>query len=69
VGAVSGEWHCKQLPNGTSPIVVCERETLQIEIERLRAENERLTEQNHELSTRYVELLDAYQEARREVTL
>jgi uncharacterized small protein (DUF1192 family) len=37
---VSGEWHCKQLPNGNSPIVVCERETLQAEVERLRAERD-----------------------------
>jgi hypothetical protein len=36
---VSGDlsWHCKQIPNGDNPIVVCERETLQAEIERLTA--------------------------------
>ncbi len=36
-------WHCRQIPNGNQPIVVCERETLWAEIERLRAEVERLT--------------------------
>jgi hypothetical protein len=34
-GEVSGDWHCKQLPNGSNPLVVCERETLLAEIERL----------------------------------
>jgi hypothetical protein len=29
-------WHCKQIPNGDQPIVVCERESLAAEIERLR---------------------------------
>lgn len=31
------DWHCKQIPNGSNPLVVCEREALQAEIERLRA--------------------------------
>lgn len=29
-------WHCRQIPNGDEPIVVCEREDLLAEIERLR---------------------------------
>ena len=36
------EWHCKQLPNGANPIVVCERAVLLAETDRLRAEVERL---------------------------
>ena len=36
------EWHCKQLPNGANPIVVCERAVLLAEVERLCAEVERL---------------------------
>lgn len=36
------DWHCKQIPNGQQPIVVCERETLTAEIEQLRAEVGRL---------------------------
>lgn len=34
---MSGEWHCKQLPNGDNPIIVCEREQLMAEIEQLRS--------------------------------
>lgn len=34
---MSADWHCKQIPNGANPLVVCEREALQAEIERLRA--------------------------------
>lgn len=30
-------WHCRQIPNGPSPVVVCEREELQEEIVALRA--------------------------------
>ncbi len=30
-------WHCKQIPNGQEPIVVCERETLKARIEELEA--------------------------------
>lgn len=35
-------WHCKQIPNGSNPLVVCEREALQAEIERLRAAGDAL---------------------------
>ena len=35
---MADEWHCKQIPNGSNPLVVCERESLQAEIERLRQE-------------------------------
>jgi hypothetical protein len=38
------EWHCKQLPNGMNPIVVCERQDLLDEIERLRAAGDALAE-------------------------
>ena len=38
------EWHCKQLPNGMNPIVVCERQDLLDEIERLRAAGDELAE-------------------------
>ena len=38
------DWHCKQIPNGQQPIVVCERETLTAEIERLRAAGDALAE-------------------------
>lgn len=34
---MTNDWHCKQIPNGVNPLVVCERETLQAEIELLRA--------------------------------
>lgn len=34
---MADDWHCKQIPNGSNPLVVCEREALQAEIERLRA--------------------------------
>lgn len=35
-------WHCKQIPNGSKPLVVCERESLQAEIKRLRAAGDAL---------------------------
>ena len=34
---MADEWHCKQIPNGSNPLVVCERESLQAEIERFHA--------------------------------
>lgn len=37
------EWHCKQLPFGANPIVVCERADMLAEVERLRAEVKSLT--------------------------
>lgn len=33
---MADDWHCKQIPNGSNPLVVCERESLEAEIERLR---------------------------------
>jgi hypothetical protein len=39
------DWHCKQIPNGSNPLVVCEREALQAEVERLRAAGDALAEQ------------------------
>ena len=32
------KWHCRQVPNGQEPIVVCEREDLLAEIEQLKAD-------------------------------
>ena len=33
LGAHLVTWHCKQIPNGDNPLVVCERETLMRELE------------------------------------
>ena len=35
---MADDWHCKQIPSGENPIVVCERESLRAEIERLQDE-------------------------------
>lgn len=65
------DWHCKQIPNGQQPIVVCERETLTAEIERLRAAGDALAEALHgwcngmDAFTDDWERLRAWQEARR----
>lgn len=37
-------WHCRQIPNGPSPIIVCEREQMQNEIEALRQWKREATE-------------------------
>jgi hypothetical protein len=34
--AATESWHCAQIPNGSEPLVVCERDTLLTQIEALR---------------------------------
>ena len=60
------DWHCKQIPNGQQPIVVCERETLTAEIERLWAAGDEMADAaTRQQWSRLDVAVAAWQEARR----